>query len=164
MAFSVGAGIFYRTEEIYFGASVLNINESQLNYTPSETTFSEANYNLRRHYYVTAGYNMQLPNPAWEIKPAVLLNSDARSTYLDLNLTCAYNKKIWAGVSYRSGTAIVGMLGLEIYEGLKVGFSYDVQTTAVVNQSQGSYEILLNYSFKIDTEKEPQKYKSIRFL
>jgi hypothetical protein len=107
---------------------------------------------------------MQLPNPAWEIKPAVLLNSDARSTYLDLNLTCAYNKKIWAGVSYRSGTAIVGMLGLEIYEGLKVGFSYDVQTTAVVNQSQGSYEILLNYSFKIDTEKEPQKYKSIRFL
>jgi hypothetical protein len=56
------------------------------------------------------------------------------------------------------------MLGLEIYEGLKVGFSYDVQTTAVVNQSQGSYEILLNYSFKIDTEKEPQKYKSIRFL
>ncbi|MBN1951248.1 MAG: type IX secretion system membrane protein PorP/SprF [Bacteroidales bacterium] len=161
---SLGAGLFYRTEEIYFGASVLNINQPEVSYSSTDAGISEANYNLSMHYYVTAGYNMQLPNPAWELKPAVLLKSDARSTDMDLNLTCVYNKKFWAGVTYRTGEAVVGMIGLELIEGLKVGYSYDVQTSALANHSQGSHEILLNYSFKLDRDKEPQKYKSIRFL
>jgi type IX secretion system PorP/SprF family membrane protein len=166
MTFTVGAGVFYRTEEIYFGISALHLNEPEVISTPESGvgTTDEFIYNLKRHYYVTAGYNMQLSNPAWEIQPAVLLKSDGVVTAMDLNLTCVYNKKFWGGVSYRTGAAVVGMLGLELFEGFKVGYSYDMQTSALINETQGSHEILLSYSFKIGVEKAPQKYKSIRFL
>ena len=164
MSFSLGAGIFYRTEDIYFGISSLNINNPEVTTISADQGNYETKYNLRRQYYVTAGYNMQLSNPAWEIKPAVLLKSDGVETDMDLNLTCLYNKKIWGGVTYRTGEAVVGMIGLELFEGFKVGYSYDVQTSALINHTQGSHEFVLNYCFKIGVEKAPQKYKSIRYL
>jgi type IX secretion system PorP/SprF family membrane protein len=163
MAFALGAGLFYRSEEIYFGISTLNLNNPEVSTTP-EAGNSASTYNLNRQYYVTSGYNMQLSNPAWELKPAVLLKSDGVVTDLDLNLMCVYNKKIWGGVTYRTGEAAIGMFGLELMEGLKLGISYDMQTSAISTKSWGGFEIMVNYSFKIGVEKAPQKYKSIRFL
>jgi type IX secretion system PorP/SprF family membrane protein len=163
MPFTLGVGLFYRTEEIYFGISTLNLNNPEVS-TSAESGNSVSTYNLMRQYYVTSGYNMQLSNPAWELKPAVLLKSDAVVTDLDLNLTCVYNKKISGGVTYRTGEAVIGMFGLQLMEGLKLGISYDMQTTALATESVGGFEIMVNYSFKIGVEKAPQKYKSIRFL
>jgi type IX secretion system PorP/SprF family membrane protein len=161
LSLNMAAGLFYRTEDIYFGASVINLNNPVVTST-SQTNNTEAKYNLPRQYYVTAGYSMQLANPAYEIKPAVLLKSDGVATDMDLNLTVMYNKKIWGGVSYRTSEAIVGMVGFEFMENLKVGYAYDFSTSAL--SKYGSHEILLNYCFKIGVEKAPQKYKSIRFL
>ncbi|MBN1598034.1 MAG: type IX secretion system membrane protein PorP/SprF [Bacteroidales bacterium] len=165
MAFSLGAGLFYRNENIYFGASALNINTPEIVSAGSGgNTNSEVVYLLERHYYITAGYDMQLSNPAWELKPAVLLKSDFAATDLDLNLTVEYNKNIWGGVTYRTGEAVIGMIGLELIENLRVGYSYDFATSSITKYSSGSHEIMLNYCFKIGVEKAPQKYKSIRFL
>jgi len=158
--YNMGAGLFYRTEDLYFGVSAMNLNSPEISYT--NEVGEEVIYNLNRHYYVTAGYKLQLTNPAWEIQPAVLLKSDGISTDLDLNVTCVYNKKVWGGVSYRTGEAVVGMIGLELLDGLKVGISYDAQTTSLMKFP--TYEILVNYCFKIGVEKSPEKYKSIRFL
>ena len=164
MTFTFGAGLFYRREDIYFGVSVLNINSPEVVTPPSGGNNNESKYNLNRHYYVTTGYNMQLSNPAWEIKPAVLLRSDGIATDMDFNLTVAYNKKFWGGVSYRTGGALIGMAGFQLFEGLKIGYSYDFSISSLTKHEQGSHEILLNYCFKIGVEKAPQKYKSIRYL
>ncbi len=165
MAFGLGAGMFYRTEDIYFGIAALNLNQPEIiQQTTSNQNNSESNYNLTPHVYVTSGYNMQLSNPAWELRPAVLLKSDLITTDLDANLTAMYNKKVWGGVSYRVAGAVVLMAGLEVFEGLKIGYSYDVQTTSLIRYTQGTHEIVANYCFKIGVEKAPQKYKSIRFL
>ncbi len=164
MTLTMGAGIFYRAEDIYFGVSALHLNNPEVTTVATEPGNYESKYNLNRQYYVTAGYNMQLSNPAWELKPAVLLKSDGIETDMDLNLTCLYNKKIWGGVTYRTGEAVVGMIGIELFEGFKIGYSYDVQTSALINHTQGSHEFVLNYCFKIGVEKAPQKYKSIRYL
>ena len=164
MTFNLGAGIFYRSEEIFFGVSVLNLTSPEVVTPPSEGGVNDATYNLKRHYYVTAGYNMQLNNPAWELKPAVLLRSDGSTADMDINLTAVYNKKFWGGVSYRTGAAVIGMAGLELIENLKVGLAYDFQTSALTNHTAGGYEVMVNYCFKLGVEKAPQKYKSIRYL
>lgn len=163
MPLNLSAGLFYRNEDIYFGASVTSLNSPQIS-SQGENVNTTATYNLSRQYYVTAGYNMQLANPVYEIRPAVLLKSDLGVTDVDINLTLIYNKKIWGGVSYRTGSAVIGLVGFELMENLKVGISYDVATSALAKQSGGSFEVLLNYSFKLGVEKAPQKYKSIRFL
>jgi type IX secretion system PorP/SprF family membrane protein len=157
--FGLGAGIFYRSEDIYFGASVANIYSSEIKYESGS-----ASETIRPHYYLSAGYNFQLSNPAYEIEPAVQFYSDGVSTTFDLNGTLTYNKRIWGGVSYRAGSAVVGMLGIMIMDGLKVGYAYDYSTSALSKHSSGGHEVLLNYCFKIGVEKSPQRYRSVRYL
>lgn len=163
--FGFGAGIFYKTEDIYFGASVCNLYHTDLEYTNELSTgTTSTSETMRPHYYVTAGYNIAFSNPAFEFQPSVNLCSDATTVTFDLNGTLTYNKKVWAGVSYRAGSSVVGMVGITIMEGLRVGYAYDFQTSALNRYSTGSHEFLLNYGFKLRKEKVPQRYKSIRYL
>ena len=163
--FDMGAGIFYRTEELYVGISTTHILQDEFVYVnEGASAASETKEKMVRHYYLTAGYTLQLSNPALELIPSVMLQSDARVTKIDLNTTFMYNKKLWAGVSYRVGAAVVGMVGVDILNGVKVGYSYDFDTSALSNFSKGSHEIMIGYSFTVGVDKTPQKYKSIRFL
>ena len=161
----LGVGLFYRTEELYVGLSSTHLLENSYNYQPNETSPTiKADEKLIRHFYLTAGYTMQLSNPALELIPSVFVQSDTRVTKIDLNTTFMYNKKFWGGVSYRVGSAVVGMIGLNILNGVRVGYSYDFDTSALASTSKGSHEIMVGYSFKIGIDKIPQKYKSIRYL
>lgn len=163
--FDMGVGVFYRTDELYVGFSSTHLLEDEFVYQTEGTSGTgEATEKMIRHYYLTAGYSLQLSNPAFELLPSVMLQSDARATKIDLNTTVMYNKKFWAGVTYRVGSAVVGMVGMDILNGVKVGYSYDFDTSALANFSKGSHEIMLGYSFTLGVEKTPQKYKSIRFL
>ena len=162
--FGAGFGLFYRSEDIYLGASVSNIYSSEFNYESQEGNQTLAKETIRPHYYVTAGYNFQLSNPAYEIEPAVQIYSDGVSTTFDLNGTLTYNKRIWAGVSYRAGAAVVGMVGFTILEDVRVGYAYDYNTSALSRHSSGNHEVLINYCFKVGVEKSPQRYRSIRYL
>ncbi len=164
-AFDVSFGLFYKTEDLYFGISSTHINQSSYKfYKTSGSSELETPVKIARHYYITSGYTIQLANPSFEVTPSILIQSDGKIHKFDLNAIVSYNKKFWGGVSIRPGSAVVGMLGFEILNGAKIGFAYDFPTTAITNYYNTSYEILLNYCFKIGVDKTPQKYKSIRFL
>jgi type IX secretion system PorP/SprF family membrane protein len=107
---------------------------------------------------------MALPNPSFDVQPSVLIITDGRSSSFDINSLLIYNKRIWGGVSYRLNAAIVGMLGIELKNGLRVGYSYDYATTDITHYNNGTHEILLNYCFNVVKEKMRRKYKSVRFL
>jgi type IX secretion system PorP/SprF family membrane protein len=163
--FDMGAGLFYRTEELYVGISSTHILQDGFVYqNESSSTTAETTEKMIRQFYLTAGYNITLSNPLLEILPSVFVQSDTKLTKIDLNTTFMYNKKFWAGVTYRVGSALVGMVGMDIMNGVKVGYSYDFETSALSNFSKGSHEIMVGYSFKVGIDKIPQKYKSIRFL
>ncbi len=107
----------------------------------------ESTEKLVRHYYLTAGYTLQMSNPAFELLPSMMLQSDLSATKIDLNATVMYNKKFWGGVSYRVGAAVVGMIGIDILNGVKIGYSYDFDTSALDNFSKGSHEVMVGYRF-----------------
>jgi type IX secretion system PorP/SprF family membrane protein len=157
VAFDMGLGVFYRSENIFMGISATHINQARIKY-------ENASPYLVRHYYVTAGYNLQLPNPLFEIMPYFILKTDGRANQIYLNTTLRYNKRFWGGVSYRAGDALVGLVGLELFNGVRVGYSYDFITSQIGKYSSGSHELTIGYSFDLSLDKSPQKYKSIRFL
>lgn len=165
-SFGFSAGLFYRAEEVYFGASVANVYASEIDYSKKATgtTGLNAKEQLRPNYYATVGYSFQLTNPSYEIDPSVQFFSDGTSVTFDINGTVTYNKKVWFGVSYRAGAAAIGMAGLTIMDGLKVGYAYDFNTSALNKHSSGGHEVILNYCFKVGGPKVPQRYKSIRYL
>jgi type IX secretion system PorP/SprF family membrane protein len=105
-----------------------------------------------------------MPNPVFEVLPSVFLQSDGRATQLTMNVNVLYNKKMWGGVSYRTGDAVVAMLGLQLINGLRIGYSYDFQTSEIRTNTGGTHEVMIKYCFNVSLQHEPKSYKSIRFL
>ena len=61
---------------------------------------------------------------------------------MDLNAKVIYQKKFFAGASYRFGESVVAMLGVDI-NNLTLGYSYDITLTDIGKYSYGSHEIML---------------------
>jgi hypothetical protein len=43
---------------------------------------------------------------------------------------------MWGGLFYRFGAAMVGMAGIELFNGINVSYSYDFSTTAIIRSQQ----------------------------
>ena len=157
VAFDAGLGLYYKADKYYASLSVTHLNQPKIK-------FSKGTPYISRHYYLTAGYTMQLPDPALELLPSVFAFSDGKVMQFNLTTLLRYNKKVWGGVSYRYGDAIVGMIGLELFNGIRLGYAYDFTISDIGKTSNGSHEFMVNYCFDLGLGKSPMKYKSIRFL
>ncbi len=156
----LGAGLYYNTESMYFGLSVAHLNGTKMN-----SATNSAHY--KRQFYLTGGYILNMPNPAWQFNPSVYAVSDLFLSQISLSANVKYNKKFWGGVSYRMGRlgdAITGMVGIELFNGLKIGYAYEFSLREISGYNDGSHEFMLGYTFSLKKERPPQQYKSIRFL
>ncbi len=158
MAFDMGAGLFYNTDDFYVGFSTTHLLQPTIDYGLSAKT------DMKRHYYLTAGYNYNLPNPILELQPSILAKYDGASMQLDVNAMVIYNKRFWGGVSYRLGDAVIIMAGAELTNGMRVGIAYDFTTSAIAAYSNGSVEFMVSYSLEVGADKASRKYRSIRLL
>jgi len=158
MAFDMGLGVFYKTDNLYLGLSSTHILQPDVKYKNGATLTNA------RHYYVTAGYNMALKNPLFDFQPSVLITSDGSTSSVDINSVLLYNKRIWGGVTYRIKSAVIGMIGIELMSGLRIGYSYDFSASDIHRYNNGSHELMIGYCFNIAKEKIPHKSKSVRFL
>jgi type IX secretion system PorP/SprF family membrane protein len=149
-------GAFYKVPEKYY----VGISADQL----LQTKGPQTSYQLRRHYYLTGGYYFPMPgHPAFELQPSALFMYDGAVFQFQLAALVEYNKKIWGGVEYRFQDAVSILAGMRI-KSIMVGLSYDIATSWMSNYSGGSVEVMLNYCFKIKTEKYRKSYKNTRFL
>ena len=155
--FDGGLGVYYRTDKYYGGLSVTHI-------TRPTVKFSKGMTFLTRHYFLTGGYILQLPSPSLELLPSLYAMSDGRIIQFSVTSLLRYNKKVWGGVSYRPGNALVGIVGIELFNGIRVGYAYDFPTSEIRKNTSGSHEFMVNYCFDISMAKSPMRYKSIRFL
>jgi type IX secretion system PorP/SprF family membrane protein len=157
VALDAGLGMYYRTERYYTGISVTHINQPKIKFTKGTPYIS-------RHYYLTAGVILPLPNPSLELLPSVFAFSDGKTVQVNATSLIRYNKKVWGGVSYRAGDSLIGLIGFELFNGIRVGYAYDFTLTDIRKSSSGSHEFMVNYCFDLSLGRSPMKYKSIRFL
>ncbi len=156
LTYDVGAGLYYHTDNLYLGVSSTHLTQSSYHFVQSSSTFT-----LTRNYYITSGYNFALQDPAFEVQPSAIIRYAGASSSIDLSTLMVYNKKIWFGLSYRINSAIVGIIGLELSNGIRFGYSYDFSLN---NLSASTHEIMLSYNFSLVKEKVLHKYRSVRFL
>jgi type IX secretion system PorP/SprF family membrane protein len=157
VAFDAGMGLYYKADKYYAAFSVTHLNQPKIKFTKGLPYVS-------RHYYLTTGYTLLLPNPSLELLPSVFAFSDGKVIQFTVTSLLRYNKKAWGGVSYRAGDALIGIIGFELYNGLRLGYAYDFTISDIRKNSTGSHEFMVNYCFDISLGKSPMKYKSIRFL
>ena len=157
VAFDAGLGLFYQAEKYYASLSVTHINQPKIKFTKGTPYIS-------RHYYLTAGYTLQLPNPSLELIPSFFALSDGKVVQFTVTSLVRYNKKVWGGVSYRAGDALIGIVGIELFNGIRLGYAYDFTISDISKNTSGSQEFMVNYCFDLNLGRSPMKYKSIRFL
>jgi len=160
-AFDMGLGVYYKSDDIYFGFAVSHLLQPKIKYLGQSANDATS---LPRNFNLMAGYRIVLPNPMFEVRPSTLIITDGKIVSLTLNTNVVYNKNFWGGVSVRPGDGIVALMGFELYNGLKIGIDYDFATTSLIKYNSGSVEFTLGYCFNLKVEKTPQKYKSVRFL
>lgn len=169
MSFDAGLGIYYEIKDkLYVGISSLHLPQSELQEVAEEGGQGALNYASSRHYYIMAGYDWDITDGAktWIIKPSILAKTDAASTQLDINAIALYNNLVWGGVTYRVQDAVAILAGVNIpqFEGLKLGISYDLTTSAIGDHSSGSLEFMVKYCMNIIKPTKREVYHSVRFL
>lgn len=145
---SFGAGVYHFGERHYVGVSIPTLFAYQSDYNFS-FDLSKASF-LRRHYLITGGY-VFTASPQVKIKPFVLLKYVASAPLQgDVNLMVYYKNMIAAGVSYRTNDAMVFLVEYQANNYFRIGYAYDVTTTAIRNYSNGSHEIMIGIDFGRD--------------
>lgn len=160
--FDLSLGGFYKTENLYFGLSLVHLTQPRVKYKGENAGSSYPYY--RRGSFLTFGYNYQLSNPLFEIEPSVLVYTSGSSVQMAFNSVLHFKNRFWGGVGYRLIDAVSILAGAEVIEGLNVGLAYDIPTSQMIYGTSGSFEFTVQYVFKVDVEKDDRVFKSVRFL
>jgi type IX secretion system PorP/SprF family membrane protein len=156
----IGLGAWYTNKNFYAGVSYSHMNQPVIEWSDQHT------YTPVGTIYMTGGYKFTVNDPKYEFRPSMLFKTDMTTFQLDLSTVLHYNNQYWGGISYRYGDAVVILAGIEVGNGLSIGYSYDLPVSQIITASWGSHEVLLSYEINVQTDaaSRRKKYKNIRIL
>ena len=157
IALDVGFGAFCQTQKFYLGLSCLHLNQ------PSPTFKNDISVKYRPLFMFNGGYKYDI-NKKIVLESRVLLKTDFAAFQFDINCIAAIKERYWFGLGYRYNDAIPIQVGLNLTNGLSVGYSYEVNISPIHSYNSGSHELTIGYVFDLDIEKRTKRYKSVRFL
>ena len=162
MLFDFNVGLFWQIpESVYVGFSVVNVLES-MGHALNENSESSASFVTDRTFYLFAGYPFQFEDmPYFTFVPSVNVMSDIASTQFNASMKVNYRDIFSLGVNYRFQESVGLMVGLKIKD-ISVIYAYDINTLGL--GVPGSHEIGLSYCFKLDLDRTPRDYRSVRYL
>jgi type IX secretion system PorP/SprF family membrane protein len=149
-------GFFYKVpDKYYLGLSCDNV---------LQTRMKKLKVSDKRVYDLTGGYYWVIPGyPAYELQPSAFITTDLAAFSFSVSAILQYNKKFWGGLAYRYQDAASVLVGFNL-KAFKIGLAYDASVSKMTRYADGTVEVMLNYCFKIETEKFRKSYKNTRFL
>tara|TARA_B100000795_G_scaffold12612_2_gene8682 strand:- start:21674 stop:22672 length:999 start_codon:yes stop_codon:yes gene_type:complete len=164
--FDMGAYFRSASNNIFAGVSMMHLTQSELQ---GDLVGDQSNdYKVESHLYVMGGYRINNLVPNWEFVPSVFLKTEFSTTQFDFNARAIYKGMIWGGVSYRIQDAISPMAGYKHDFGapgvMKIGASYDLNTSKLRSFNSGTVEVFLNYCFTITPKPKITIHKNPRWL
>lgn len=157
MAFDAGVGATFRTDDFYVGFSTLHLTRPTFDVDEYVTT------EIGIMSYLTGGYAYSLPNPRYTLNADLMYKTDYHDWQIDLDARVEVDEQWYLGVGWRVESALVFFGGLNIYNGLSIGYSFDLSTSKLIAGNYGSHELFMRYSFLLG-KKKANKYKSVRIL
>lgn len=154
--FDVGLGGFYQSEVSYVSLSLLHLN--------APTVEMKGGAEIKSRPVVTFGAGRKLGSSAMNLEPRIFFKSDFASSQLEMSALVNMKSKFAVGMGYRLQDAIFFEFGLNLSNGLYVGYTYDLCLSGLRRYNSGSHEVNVSYTFNIDVEKRTKRYKSVRIL
>ncbi|WP_299551945.1 type IX secretion system membrane protein PorP/SprF [Seonamhaeicola sp.] len=137
---NLGIGAFFFTDTYYLGLSAPNM---------LTTKHIETENGVRAtgvqsvHYFLTGGYVFDIDQNL-KFKPAFMARGvSGAPPALDITANVLINEKLEAGLGYRLGDAISGLVNFRISPDLRIGYAYDFTTSNLGDFNSGSHEIFI---------------------
>lgn len=145
----MSVGTYIHSDKFYAGVSIFQVLGNRI----FDTGDVEDPSRLARHVLVSGGYNLDVHSNIM-VTPSVLLRYvNGAPLQADLNVKGAYyltggqksryDDMLWAGISYRTQDAVVGLVGLQFKQQYELSYSYDITTSPMRNYSAGTHEVML---------------------
>lgn len=151
-----GLGIYLNTQSFYIGFSIPHLLNSSLDDVQRLSVYE-------RHYFLTSGFIIKVA-PIFKIKPTAIVKSVPAQAPIsvELNSQFIFNDRFWFGGGYRIGSDAMLQAGLFLpNNGLKIAYSYGINTSELSVYNAGSHEIMLGWD--INPNKQ-EKVMSPRFF
>jgi type IX secretion system PorP/SprF family membrane protein len=134
----IGAGLYFYSKDMYIGVSADQLTRDVVKFGSGT-----ANFDPNIHFNFTAGYKFPLNNNL-TLMPSVLVKllSPAPPS-IEGSLQFEYKEWLWFGASYRHTDAMVAMIGCNISERFKFGYSFDFSLSQFNKYTSGGHELIL---------------------
>ena len=163
--FNFGTGLYYKTNNFFFGVSAPRLLRNSIDFTNDMTMVSRE----VPHFYMMGGYAFSA-GEGLAIQPQFLLRYvDNAPLDADLNISALIQEVFIMGLTYRlggakenaSGESLDVILALHVSDNLMFGVSYDFTLTDIRNYSSGSVEVAVQYCIG---KSEGDEYINPRFF
>jgi type IX secretion system PorP/SprF family membrane protein len=160
MVFDMAVGVYYSSPRWWAGVSYSHVTSPTVHWGGQE----EVTKTIGGTMYIAGGYNWQLKNKDWMLLPSVMVQTDFTGWDVNLTMLAQVQKRYRFGLGYRIAGSVNVLLGVDIINGLQLGYTYELPANALLKESYGSHEVYLAYGFNVLKPKYTNKYKSIRYL
>jgi type IX secretion system PorP/SprF family membrane protein len=158
MGFDMSVGVYYSASTWWAGVSYGHLTSPVLEWS------DRTEIHVRGSLYAAGGYNWRLRNKRWVLMPSAMLQTDFRSWDVNITLLAQLVERYRFGLGYRIAGSVNVLLGMEIVDGLQIGYTYELPANGLIRESYGSHEVYLAYGFDILKPKRTNRYKSVRYL
>lgn len=158
MGFDMGVGVYYSASSWWAGVSYGHLTN------PTLELSDRTDHTVFGTMYVAGGYNWQLKNRDWMLLPSAMVMTDFRGWDVNVTMLAQVQKRYRFGLGYRLAGSVNILFGVDIVNGLQVGYTYELPANSLIRESYGSHELYLSYGFNILKPKHTNKYKSVRYL
>lgn len=158
MGFDLGVGVYYATSTWWAGVSYGHVTQPVLEWS------DRAEVHVRGTFYAAGGYNWRLRDKKWVLMPSAMLQTDFVGWDVNLTMLAQVNNRYRFGLGYRIAGSVNILLGMDIIDGLQLGYTYELPANGLIRESYGSHELYLAYGFNILKPKRTNRYKSVRYL
>ena len=143
-------GVYYSDPRMYGGISASDLFQASFKFGRE----GYDNFRLLRHYYAIGGINFDLSDYLI-FEPSLLIKaSEVWSLQADITAKMYIYDDYWAGLSYRTGGAVIIMGGLRL-DKFYFGYAFDYTLTSIQRHSFGSHEFI----FAVKLGDSARRYK-----
>jgi type IX secretion system PorP/SprF family membrane protein len=137
-------GASYTTSRYYAGFAMTNLLRGNLIFGDT----SSVDRHELGHFFLTGGIKFPVSSD-WIIEPSAFIKSSDmffKAFQMDITGRVYYKEDYWAGLSYRTGDAIILMLGLK-YDKFFFAYAFDYTLTDIRSSTFGTHEISMAVKF-----------------
>ncbi len=137
-----GTGAYF-----YYKQTFLGLASPHLLVPKMMTNGRKVLYNLRQHFFFMGGTQLDV-NESIQFVPSFMVRY-VLNVPLEVELTSIIRlkEKYELGIAYRTTDAVIALLGIQLIEKVRLGYSFDWSfSNTTFRYNQGSHEIYLNYT------------------